>query len=255
MAARRRRRRKYTWFPTQRSTLRPEGSITQINGFRSSVGVDGTAPALQIHPLIPTDVPQESWGAGSDTDKSLADVIGGDYVVERIVGKFFAWTQNNQETEGIISGAYVKFGIFVARADESQPSAPLGAEQANLLDIIRSFSPMSNETTREPWMFVRSWYLGSQGLNLSSGGIVIPQNGESRFPPTTAGYGSVQDGPHVDVKSVRRIRQDERLWAAVAIERLPLGLEVTSTDEVIVKYHFDYRVLGALRRAHNRSTF
>lgn len=259
MAIRRRRKRKYTWFPVQRTTVRTEGEVTETVGIDGSVGVDGTAPAIQIYPLVPVDAPRENWGTGSDTDiSSLNDVIGNEYVVERIVGKFFATTQIANNDLSIIAGAWITLGIFVARADESTPSLPLGGVQSTLIETINSFSPQAVATVREPWMFRRSWYLGARPTRATIDAVAqkVPQSWAA-FPQTTAGYGSLQDGPHVDVKSVRRVRQDERLYAAVAVERLPLGLDVSADPnlEVVARWHFDYRILGALRRSKNRSNF
>lgn len=77
------------------------------------------------------------------------------------------------------------------------------------------------------------------------------------FPPTTAHYGSIMDGPHIDAKSVRRVGNDERLWFAVSAVNFPLVTqsEIVVNQDVQIRGYLDFRVLGRLTRAHNRSNF
>lgn len=250
----RRKRRKFTWFPGNIIPVpnREEGSY-QLNGQAGSVSVDGTAQAIQIHPLVASDFIHEGF---TPTEvEPLVNVVGQEYFVERIVGKFAAHTKFNPQDNILYDvGAYVSMGIFVARATEDAVggAAPIGT--ATNESALANYSPLDQANIREPWMFRRTWVLGAKNPGVT-GPVGAEGYGWGQYPTTTAGYGSLGDGPHVDVKSVRRIRQDERLWCVVVVERLPLGFEVVEAQEVEVHYMFDYRVLAQLRRARNKSNF
>jgi len=249
-----RRRRKYTWFPSNLSPIRGESVDTRVNlnGITGGLAVDGTVQGITTLPLCISDFVNTGSNYEGTIVDPLSEVVGQEYVVERIVGKFFAWTHwAPNTTNSLDASVAVGLGLCVARAEESTDSTewPIGSQTVQT--AVQNYSPLVFENTREPWMFRRTWMLGARNIDANK----PDQFGSSAFPPTTAGYGSLQDGPHVDVKSVRRVRQDERLWAIIAVERYPFGLEVEPAQEIELRFWFDYRILGQLRRAKNRSNF
>lgn len=212
-----------------------------------------------------------------DAAGQLVQAIGQEYIIERIVGKFFCGYGTLQPDTGAEppQTAWVGAGLFIARAADREAgggqNVPIGA--ASAIEIIENYSPLSPEVIREPWMWRRTWILSNGRAQLSgtTGGIpnpfasgvdVIPNVGplpSPAAPRTNMQYGSVADGPHVDVKSVRRVGNDERLWLIVAVRTLDTlytgGRTPTINANAGLGFWFDYRVLGQLRRARNRSNF
>lgn len=261
MAIRRKRRKKYTWFPTHGTSIPQiagqQQYIASPYGFQLSFDGQVTV-GHHIFPLVIPDYPVEETGA--DT---LSDILGSEYLVERIVGKFFATSYAN--ISDTPTAALVSLGIFVARADGNDPTQPAGGGTAvaSVEESSRNFNPQDFQTIREPWMFRRSWVLSHYWpiVNTSTGApLQVPSQAQAwnRWPATTAGYGSVADGPHIDVKSVRRVRQDERLWGVISAQPVPFpggSPSIVAGSQYRVEGVFDYRVLGALRKAKNRSNF
>lgn len=260
-----RKRRKYTWFPTNGTDGPGESSddFAFIGGQLTINPAGGTA--ISIQPMLP-DVPSEE--PNPNEPGALVKAIGSEYVIERIVGKAFIGATGAQDDgEGAVfpKQLYVGLGIFVARAADNDagggPNLPIGA--ASQAEQIENYSPLGTESIREPWMFRRTWVLSTgradTNVNAPAGPFAVGVNQLPAAPRTTMGYGSVHDGPHVDVKSVRRVRQDDRLWAVVAARSIDdLFIPGASPNQTLaegVAYIFDYRVLGQLRRARNTGSF
>lgn len=245
--AKRRRREAVTWFPNIGTHPAEADAISSL-AFTLTAN-NNTENITGVLPLT-FDYPQE----GNDLDPTvdgLSEIIGSEYICKRIVGKLFAYAQGDADTnnEAILFGA----GIFVARADPI--TGPNGANSpiGRVNEIDDNYGPLSMDTTREPWMWRRTWILGNQtyatvranaGLNARA----------AVYPYSTAGYGSMSDGPHVDVRVKRRVGQDDRLWLALSIRPYPLA-STGLASPVDVKGLFDYRILGSLRKAKNSSAF
>lgn len=269
MARRFRRRKRYTWFPTAGTEVTRTGQTTFVANplafnFTFGAGVD---VAHVQKPLVTADFPIED----DFTTETLNDIVGNEYVVERIVGNLFGTAY----LEGTVSGEYpgaalLGFGICVARADGNSPIYAVGSADA-MADTqagSRNYNPLELQTIREPWMFRRLWVLSTRSQDLVN---ADPVNLNEQFgaqsqrdahgqawPRSTQGYWGRDSGPFIDVKSVRRIRQDERLWAVLAAMPYPIGYggsAPTGSWAVRVDAMFDYRILGALRRSKNRSNF
>lgn len=250
---RRRRKRKFTWLPTigTESATGDQGAptsplIAELNVPPLANGDFFGSPNQIVFPLV-NDTPQDAFGGAAQTDEGIGEIIGNDYVVERIVGKIFiGYTQVTSALSGNNS-VLVKAGIFVARADSGNPDEPIGAS-------FNDYSPLALETVREPWMWIRTWMLSNDRSD--------PQNPFARssitFGRTNYGFeagASSFEGPHIDVKSVRRIRQDERLF--LTISAMGVNPRGDSTDDAtgVVDAVIDIRALGALRKARNSSAF
>jgi len=240
----RRRRTKYTWLPNT-GTGGPVADVqdsTNGRDFGELVSPQDGTTAVAILDLL-VDEPSEEIVTGP-----IGPIIGSEYFLKRVVGKIFIG--NNQQELNITPAVLVGFGIFVARAedvDSGGPNLPIGAlTQAQAVD---NYSPLRQETVREPWVWRRTWILS----NLQAPGASLV-NGAMNFPANNTDYGSVLDGAHIDAKTARRISQDDRLFAVLAVRNYPLNTIATQAGGSVRAY-IDYRALGALRKARNRSAF
>jgi len=256
-----RRRRKVTWLPTIGSVV-GEGLSTASGRAFFSIGglVDGSIDTVisvltfdQPRDIDQTDIPTTT----------MADTIGSEYFLNRIVGKCFAHRRftgtilGSDDTQpGILFGA----GFFIARAnDESSgggPDTPIGSATAQ--ERNDNYSPLEADTIREPWIWRRTWVLGRAGRfpapATAGGGATASSDANAAYPASTALYGSVLDGPHIDAKTKRRVAQDERLFFAISAMNFPIGQE-SAANSIVVDGYLDYRLVGNLRRAHNRGVF
>lgn len=242
----RRRRTRYQWFKQPGTTGPGADQEDTDSGFDIilSVPTNGTT-ICQVSNLL-VDLPSDEF-EGSAT-LPMGAFTQNDYVVKRIVGKLFASRSQEGAVATTVAATLFGVGFLVARAEDLDQGGganqPIGASSASAL--VDNYSPLRAENIHEPWIWRRTWILANQAAT-------NPVNGSNQFPATTAGYGSIQDGPHIDAKVGRRVRDGERLWVAFAAKNWPL----TQTDDVAasIEAHLDYRVLGAPRKNRKRSTF
>lgn len=265
MRGRRKGRKKYVWFPNWCTQYTVDEEEFQNPALEASLAVasDG-APVVGVLPML-RDPPTELLNTDDRNAYTLADSVGSEYFVRRIVGKI-----DVQHEAGTISGGggvitqayapvFCKFGIFVASADTQNPDVPrdfTGEAQT-------SYNPAEFRALREPWMFQRTWILGGHPLlqqttySQPSNAALIPDYiGMRAYPVANWLYGSLHEGRHIDVKTARRVRQEERLWACFHCQTWPFGRDYVPTAYFQnVRFTFDYRVLGALRKAVQRGAF
>jgi len=228
----RKRRTRYTWFPN--IGFQGDDEDNDFAGFPFTVQVPNQANTLGV-PVITDLIPDFAAEQPTSTDNNLSDFIGNEYILKRIVGKCFIAPAESDSTAA--TDIIVAAGFFIARADEAAPQVPIGSTGG--LDIKLNYGPLNNQTTRHPWIWRRAWRLQNPASPIQVGYI------------TTGSGGSLQDGPHIDAKSVRRVRLDERLFFAVQAGNF--GAAVSNTLDL--SGYLDYRCLGALRKAKNRSAF
>lgn len=270
------RRRKYTWFPV-RGTGALDGATVGDNFnqqfFELNIPPNGDS-VVGINPVVP-DVPLEGDSINVDAPGQLSQALGQEYIIERIVGKLLLSVQAPADDVGVIfpKTMLIGAGFFVARSNDEDVgggvNTPIGS--ATLAEQQEHYSPLSEETIREPWMWRRVWILntgrpnavaatqpnafGANNTQLAGTGLSVTAGA----PPTNIQHSSALDGPHFDVKSVRRVGNDERLFFAVAARCIDRMFTVNQgTNQVLtggVAGVLDFRVLGALRKANNRSTF
>lgn len=253
----RRRRTRGTWFPNIGTANADEDNVSgrqfQIN-FPA-----GSLQQTLITPLT-FDQPKDDDSIGA-ADASLADIIGSEYVLQRIVGKIFinraaAFTIVNGSNVDDQPAVLVSAGFFVARANDAGSGGgidtPIGS--ASFTELRDNYGPLERDTVREPWIWRRSWMLGLG----TDGGLDInlpPISSANRaYPRSTSQYGSVMDGPHIDSKVKRRVRQDQRLWFAVSGVPWPIPTNIDDAQLALQGY-LDYRIFGSLRKAKNTSAF
>lgn len=274
----RRTKRKFTWFPVIGSA----GPVEDEDDFNQLMGQFNVLPngssLVFINPLIP-DVPMEGDEIDPSAPGQLVQALGQEYYIERIVGKIFlgvSGSADDSPTTVFPKTVLVGAGLFVARANDADvgggANTPIGS--ASLAERQENYSPLGVDAIREPWMWRRTWILNTGRPNpntnaatgfgptfQSIGGTITFAPGA---PKTNMQYGSVLDGPHMDVKSVRRVGNDERLFLVVATRALDVefasggvtpnaALDTVNGDGVVMA--FDYRVLGRLTRSRGKSSF
>jgi len=259
-----RRRRKYTWLPNL-------GTGSAVNSDRDHPGreflLSVTAANNSIIVPVTFDVPQEVISTGEPTDTPLSEIIGNEYIIERIVGNIFVNTANAGDPGAQSFAARVTAGFFVARADQANPDAPIGS--AVLADETRNYSPAFIDNIREPWMWRRVWLLGKGpvpvataggsgvvgSVTTTAGGTATDpgQTTTSAYPCSNVYYGTAVGGPFFDIKSSRRVGQDERLFFILAAQSFPIDTVITET--FVLNALLDLRILGAIVKSHNKSTF
>jgi len=251
----RRRRTRGTWFPTLGSGVGElDDNLAGLN-FSVTLAANGSI-TTGILPLT-FDAPFEGDRVTSGVD-SLADIVGSEYILKRIVGKLFLHRfigspllQDNQP--GILVGC----GFFVARANDQAvgggEDTPIGsATEAERRD---NYSPLEVDTIREPWIWRRTWVLGSALKTLTAALAATSANqNQAAFPVSNVFYGSVMDGPHIDSTVKRRVSQDDRLFFAVSACTYPPG-EAATANELGMRGYLDYRIFGSLVKARNSSAF
>jgi len=228
----RKRRTRYTWFPN--IGFQGEDEADDLSAFKFTATVPAAAETMgsvSIFDLIPDFSPSEPTA----TTDNLSDFIGNEYILKRIVGKLFCGcsVSDNQAPKRILFGA----GFFVARSDENAPQLPIISGSSG----NTNYGPLNNQNIREPWIWRRVWQIQNPSNPIQTGLL------------NTCLGGSLQDGPHIDSKVSRRIRQDERLFFAVQgynADDVSQGANSMTLEGVL-----DYRILGALRKAKNRSAF
>lgn len=242
---RRRKRAKYTWLPTQFLDAGDQGkSAARSTNLNVTTNNE---PSLAIVPIL-MDVPEQGTSSlGQDTGGLQAVVQSNEYFIRRIVGNF--WAALNQNTDGAAvypSSALLTIGLFIARAEDDSAdtfSVPIGATA----DVFRQYSPNHPDTIREPWIFRRQWILGNS--------LKTDDPTTSFFPPTNGAIAGSVSGPHIDIKTMRRVHQTERLWMAMESRAWPIDNNFGLTGEGFIAVTWDFRVLGALRRARQHGAF
>lgn len=113
---------------------------------------------------------------------------------------------------------------------------------------LATASELSTQTIsnwRDPWIFRRSWFLGTGTFALAND----IHNALDVFPKNNVtGYGGGNaDSAHVDQKTARRLGPEERLFLDVSfITSLQLDGQDETEESVNIAIHHDLRCLGTL---------
>lgn len=258
--AKRRRRRRVTWFPNLGTDS--ENPFSDLGGRQFIQTVLSTGAANTIVAPVTFDAPTET--TDSPPDRSLADIIGSEYIIERIVGNMFH-NLATADVPGENFAVLVASGWFVARADNDSVDDPIGSP--TLAELNQEYGPNFVNTIREPWMFRRTWLLGSGPVPTIDGGTgngsvptaADPVGGgpgastRRAYPMSNVYYGTAVGGPFFDVRSNRHVSQDERLFYIQSCQTFPV--DTTFTGAVTLVSYLDYRILGTLVKAKNRGAF
>lgn len=240
-----RRKRRYTWMPTLGGLESAGDASYNTSYFNAAITADAPSKGannLYVTPIIPD---YTLWQTGnSPTGPSLRDTTEGqDWLLKRIVGKLHIGVAQFAAAPLATTPTIIKVAaaFFVARADDADPNIP----DLNNDEI----DPLGTKNVRQPWIWRRNWVL----MNGLSG--TAPQF-QTISEVNNNGF-SVADGPHIDSKVSRRIRREERLWFVINAYGYNNMFDTFATydERGDVQFSLDYRVLGAMRRSNNRSTF
>lgn len=255
-------RAKYTWLPNWGSnyTSGEDEYVQPALQFSLDVGFAGD-PIVGVLPMA-RDSPTELRNVPNRDEYTMADAIGSEYFLRRIVGKIhvvnMAFVRATGALTGEVGPVFVKVGCFVGAADTQTPDLPRDFTSEGQT----SYNPGEQRALREPWIWQRSWMLGSSRTAFvasATPNVNINRYRAYVFPPTNVEFqgGGFLDGSHVDIKTARRIRQDERLWFVGLVQTaFPFGREFdTNSFYAQVDIQFDYRILGGLRKARQRGAF
>lgn len=238
-----RRKPRVQWLPVFgiEGNAEEEASI----GIETRITLDGNPEAIRWDAAPVTFDYSDSAETEQFTnlqERSLQDLVGGNcYRLRRIVGKLFAaWTPNgNDSPESNPPCVDYAAGFIVCRTDDS------GTPVTDFEEV----NPLAQDSAEDPWIWRRRWFLRCQNATPD---VVVGINGRfgRSFPSSTAEYGSVQDGPHIDQKTARRIDKQERLFfvqaARVVDAQGNVGEYATPGGLYSV---LDYRLLGSILRS------
>lgn len=165
-------------------------------------------------------------------DRSLSDYEGSAYRLRRVVGKIWVGVEQDLEPPvGSPDVALATAGLIILRVDDN--GNPLQGAATPI------YNPHIINSERDPWIWRRSWMLSNL---LTPPGGISPQ---ARYPATNAGYGSVMDGPHVDAKTARSVKDEERLFLIVALMAVN-GAEQATLNS---RWFIDLRVLATMYKS------
>lgn len=230
MAFRRFRRRKYNgmWVPV----IQP--ATTTV------LPVDDSGPNPDTIAIVAGSGPYniETFAATAQAEGGLWAGLNQGLLIQRIVGKIHvAWIRDPLTTGDRWLSAIVKAGIYVDETD------PLGLPQNNSGADRRLL--FGSAATRLRWLWRRSWVVGEQYPAGTAAELNVAQ-----WPASNSSYGSVVDGPNLDVKVKARVAYEQNLFLTIQTS----GLEVQGTpeDPGHISYITDLRVLAKPIRSNPR---
>lgn len=233
---RRRRRNRGTWLPLDPTVLSEgEPAFTYFTTTTAASDTIGERPTSVVAVPVAFDITRQTPD-NIGTEFTMRDLTEGqDYFLDRIVGKVDAEFDGNQGTLGSqILDIVVCMAFAILAVEDDGTTVALAADDID---------PLLAKNTMAPFIWRRTWKLYN---NLTPGGLI------TTVPSTVAQYGSVMDGGHVDAKTKRRIRQNERLFFLYqTVTTGTLGIEPGGS----VTFGFDLRLHGALRKNRNQGTF
>jgi len=253
MARRTRRRPGVVWLPLSTENRLVTGAVdNETTSYGQYAVADaGANPGDATTALFPVvnDQPQLM----SSPLSSLADVEGSAYRLRRIVGKIYVEFDHQAAANANTTtchGFLVTVGFIVIEVEATLNFLPKSATATD-------YSLVSLKNMRDPWIWRRSWLIGFDNAPNAGGESV-----DGRFsilPENNIVYGAgVMDGPHIDAKTARVVKDDQRLAMVVTLVRQcssnPAGGAVNPAVIIITT---DLRVLASLRKSsgnrHNAS--
>lgn len=166
---------------------------------------------------------------------TLSDYVQGqEYVLERVVGSVFVKLSQNSDQDVTNILACGALAILPTQEGADQPDLP-----------PEEWNPFFAQNAQQPWIWRRVWQLQN---NEFSGNQF-----QNAVPASNMNYNSVADGPHIDTRGAkRRVRKEQRLYIVCA--SVVLGAQDGNTV-TSVRWTYDLRMFGAMRRASGRSAF
>lgn len=153
---------------------------------------------------------------------TIADLAIG-YSLRRVVGKLFVSVEQDNVTQDATSTWCVTAGLIVRRVDAA--GEPVEVDQ---------FAD-SYESARDPWLWRRNWILQNSGATPAG-------TWKSHiYPGATWNYHSLGDASHIDAKTRRTVKAEERLYMSVSAIALDGNDDQTTTGINIL---WDFRFFG-----------
>lgn len=243
---RRKRGNRGTWLPVLPTALtQDEGETQYATWYESPYSIPSSLSAYNqtpvAVPLLPDFTLQDEDLSGLNSQATMRDLVEGqDYLLKRTVGKVWATATNRAQT-GLPSGPYL-FCLAIA-------VLPVQDEQQNVPAMPASdYSPLLSSNSQQPWMWRRTWLLQN-----TIQAAALPTDLPAYGAQSTWQYGSVADGGHLDSKVMRRVRKDQRLFIVAQGAQLLAGEDAEFPQDI--RWGYDLRFFGAMRRASNKSTF
>jgi len=265
---RRRTKRKLTWFPPLGSPFAVDDDNLRFGGVTFELQIAGSGAVVATEIPLTFDFGQEAILADNLNDPTkiptIADLTESAWRLRRMVGKLFACYHHNNS--GNLDGSTTAYPAVAF-------AAGFMVRNVNEFGTGNSFvDPWNGDEYSDPWLWRRSWILGQdarylryQGDTGNERNIWFPiqhagpagadeVSAFSRFPNTTAHYGSVADGGHVDAKTNRIIGPEDRLMFHIAAKGLPVQPTDPNfgVDQSKVIGMIDLRYLGHPMRGTNR---
>lgn len=237
----RRRKRQLLWMPNLGTE--PAGGGFDLTDFPAvrkfeleATGYSTDNDYLDLTWDQPTEDVITSVGGGIP---SLSDWENSAWRLKRIVGKLFVACTVPTDTQQNASNGIVTAGFIVLKVnpDGTPHNPPVFYDPTTLANI------------RDPWIWRRTWVLSPEENQGFGVGAVT---GRSGFPITNMDYGSVLDGPHVDIKCNRIIRAEERLFLCISVRIYDFDVPGMTTSSFRALGMLDYRLLGTTMKASNR---
>lgn len=237
----RRRKPRVAWLPTFGYNQYVEWGAGPAPGIELDLEFSDTTPGEAVlwdaFPLT-FDYTESATATAGTAENTLRDIVqGNEWRLRRIVGKAFIGTWSGNFTSVFTANMDVALGFIVCKTDDD------GTPQTDF-DYV---NPLSQDAMEDPWIWRRRWMLNPspQYSNNAENRFLPPAWG---FPRSTAEYGSVADGPHIDAKTARVIHRSERLFAVLAARRWAANSNpATEYGDMGIKGVLDYRLLGSLR--------
>jgi len=253
MARRMRRRPRVVWLPVHGRDFAEAAEGENFgNGIGGILTVPQTGEITADVQDVTFDYSDSASGEEGTESRSLQDLTSGNaYRLRRIVGKFHAAAVVAGGNETEIPTVDIAAGFMVNRTDDN--GNILAGQQTITGDVTRG--PLAQDGAEDPWIWRRRWLLtaippvvtfaSGSGLLADIRSISATMSDQGQWPQTTAGYGSVADGPHIDQKTARVISRDERLFFWVQAR---LTNPSPETEAATVPWQLDLRLLASLRQ-------
>jgi len=240
--ARRTRRPTVVWLPLDTTNKIQAAGGAAANsgdqqggfGFSFLISAGGTPAGKTQMQAIVKDEPQNITGV----TETLSDLEGSAYRLRRVVGKIFVQPPQISTLGNVNNPTsfMVTAGLIILRCD------PTGVA----LSPVDSYNPQSLDSTRDPWIWRRTWMVSDQ-QQIAAINAATPDVKQLIFPSSNVnGYGGgVMDGPHVDAKTARVVSDEERLFLVVG----GIGLDgSTQGDDSVMTVFGELRVLASMRK-------
>lgn len=247
-----RRRRSGVWLPVYGNAV---GSTTTdfAQGVVGNVPLAGDGSITFDAVPVTFDYTESAWAnQTSQGTQTLHDIVSGqEWRLRRIVGKchngvYFRLPEGVGNIPLDTPPAWeVAAGYIVLKTDE----------EGDPLTDLAECNPLIQESADDPWIWRRKWLYRAAGANNmagSAGNVFYDINMASKDFPTSnvqALGGGVLDGPHIDQKTARVIRRQERLFFIIAARQWNPGVANAWVPGIPVQlwYNVDHRFFGGLQ--------